>query len=117
MSEKIMLPSGGWVKLRDFKTLKHGDRAKLYVGIRDDMSQIEMGLVIADRLLQVLIEEWSFELLPPNVRFESLAELDIADYDALAEAAAEAQKFLFPSLDKTVANEADPKADTGNSNA
>jgi len=63
----------------------------------------------------MLVDEWSFDLIIPSVKIDSLDELEVNDYDALVEATADAQKILFPSLGKTEANEADPKATTGNS--
>ena len=116
MSEKIELPSGGWVQLRDPKSLKHGDRAKLYKGVDSSMSEAERGILMSDRIIAVLIEDWSFDLLIPSVRFESIGEMDIPDYDLVAEHAQEATLVLFPQLRKTVENEADPKVPTADFN-
>jgi hypothetical protein len=60
----------------------------------------------------MMIEEWSFDLILPSIRLETLDELSMADYDALTEATKDVQNSLFPSLTDSPANEADPKAPT-----
>lgn len=115
MSNKIELPSGGWAMLRDPKTLKHADRQKLYKGLDSNTPSLERGMIVADRLVALLVESWSFELIPPSIRFESIGELDVEDYDVLSKEAEAAGKKLFPSMAKTLESEADPKAITEDS--
>jgi hypothetical protein len=65
----------------------------------------------------MLIEKWSLDLPIPDKDIESLGELEMRDYDFLVEETKEMQKYLFPSLNDSVENEADPKANTADSNA
>jgi len=117
MSEKIItLPSGNTVTLKDPKGLKVKDRKKIFEGA-DGLEGILQTMAITDGIISCLIKEWSFDLIPPSVRIESLGELSIADYDTLVQSANEAQEALFPTLNKTIENEENPKADTANSNA
>jgi len=117
MSEKIVtLPSGHTATLHDPKGLKVKDRKKIFAGA-DGLEGIAQVMALTDGIISCLVKEWSFDLIPPSVRIESLGELSLADYDTLIEAASEAQEALFPSLNKTLESEADPKADTANSNA
>ena len=114
MSRIINLPSGNTATLRDPKTLKQKDRAKLYE--EDVDGSVKSGMAMMGRLISVLVEEWSFDLLLPSIKLEMLGELSIADYDALTEEAEGAMSVLFPALAKTEAAEADPKAPTAKSN-
>lgn len=112
MSRIINLPSGNTATLRDPKTLKQKDRARIFkAGANGD------GMDIMDTLISILVEEWSFDLIIPSVKIEMLGELDIADYDLLVKEAESAQEVLFPSLDKPLGKDVDPKATTPNSNA
>lgn len=117
MSEKVVtLPSGHTVTLHDPKGLKVKDRKKIFAAA-DGLEGIMQTMALTDGIIACLVKEWSLDLIPPSVRIESLGELAISDYDTLVEAASEAQDALFPSLTKTLESEADPKADTANSNA
>lgn len=116
MSKKIVLPSGNTVTLKDPSLLLVKDRKKVIKASDGNEGELTKALIIGDALIAMLIEEWSFDLIIPSVRLDSLDELSIPDYDALAEATKEAQKTLFPSLAKTVENEQDPKAITADSN-
>lgn len=110
MSKIVNLPSGATVTLRDPRELKQKDRAKLYV--KSDEDSVAGGLAVINNLMAILIEEWSFDLIPPSVKIDSLGELSIADFDALQAEAEKAMPVLFPNLaDKA---DADPKAPTKN---
>ena len=117
MSNKVTLPSGVTVTLRDPKTIRHKDRKKLFSTL-DAANEGEMSRIFAmgDALMILLVEDWSLEAPIPSVNVESLDELEIADYDALVEHTKEIQKVLFPSLSDTPENQSDPKAPTENSN-
>ena len=116
MTEKIItLPSGNTVTLYDPKGLKVKDRKKIFE-TADGLEGIMQTMAITDGIIACLIKEWSFVFIPPSVRLESRGELSIVDYDTLVEAASEAQDALFPTLNKTLENEANPKVDTANSN-
>ena len=117
MSKQISLPSGATVTLRDPKDFRQKDRVKIYDGVGTETSQsLSAGMAMVDRILSVLIEEWSFDLIPPSIKIESLGELSIPDYDRLTDEATAAIEVLFPQLKDNV-DEAtlDPKAITPNS--
>jgi hypothetical protein len=117
MSNIITLPSGNTVTLRDAKEFKQKDRVKIYDGTpTDQLETLSGGMALIDRILAVLIEEWSFDLIPPSIKIESLGELSIRDYDRLTDEAQNALSALFPQLkNDDPAIEADPKAITENS--
>jgi hypothetical protein len=117
MSKQIALPSGATATLRDPSSLKQKDRAKLYDGLEGDVTSISSGMQIVTRLISILVEDWSFELIIPSVKEESLGELSIADFDFLSEQAQGAMSVLFPQLAKTVDGDSNPKATTENFNA
>lgn len=115
MSKIVNLPSGGTATLRDPRELKQKDRQRILTSISTDATNVAAAVTFTDSAIATLIEEWSFDLIPPSVKIESLGELSIADYDVLAEEANNAMNYLFPQLRKTVETEADPKATTENS--
>jgi hypothetical protein len=116
MSKAIALPSGATVTLKDAATLKQKDRAKIYPLMKSEQISVQATAELTNTLLALIITEWSLDLLIPAVQIDSLGELDIADYDALAEHAEPALIALFPSLAKTIQNEQDPKVTTASSN-
>lgn len=120
MSKTISLPSGATVTLRDAKDFKQKDRVKIYDNTAtDDLQTLAGGMAMIDRILSVLIEEWSFDLIPPSIKIESLGELSIPDYDRLTDEAQSALTALFPQLktDDPTGVESDPKVITENSEA
>lgn len=117
MSKQITLPSGVSVTLRDPKTIKYGDRKKLYKSIDTEGSDLAKALAMNDALISILIESWSLQIPVPAIKADSIDELEVGDYDALVEHTKAAQEALFPRLASTPENEQDPKAPTANSNA
>jgi len=109
MSKEVKLPSGNTATIRDVKTLKHKDRKKVLLSVGNDDVGIATGLKIIDGMLAMLIEEWSFDLIIPSVKINSLDELSIDDYDALAKEAEEAQKQLFPRFGSDSGDQNSPK--------
>lgn len=112
MSKEIKLPSGATVILKDPSLLRVKDRKNVIKASDSTEGEFSKALVLGDALVGMLVESWSFDLLPPSVKLESLDELEIPDYDALVEATKDAQAILFPSLGKTIESETNPKADT-----
>jgi hypothetical protein len=117
MSKKVTLPSGATVTLKDPTMLRVKDRKKVLKSAEVEGGDLSKALALGDALISMLIEDWSFDLVIPSVKTDTLDELTMADYDALVEHTKEAQKYLFPSISETEENEKDPKADTANSNA
>jgi hypothetical protein len=117
MKRTLKLPSGATVSLKDPAQLRVKDRKNVMRAADKAEGDLSKALALGDALLAMLIEEWSFDLLIPSIKIDSLDELEMKDYDFLVSETQEAQKSLFPSLSETDQNEADPKAITGDSNA
>ena len=117
MSQKITLPSGATVTLKDPALLRVKDRKRVLKTADVEGGDLTRALALGDALIAMLIEDWSLDLLIPSLKIDNLDELEMKDYDALVDATKDAQKFLFPSLGETIENEDDPKAPTDNSNA
>jgi hypothetical protein len=118
MSKVVTLPSGATVTLKDPSTLRVKDRKNVMRSADNAVGgDLTKALALGDALIAMLVETWSFDLIPPSVKLESLDELTMVDYDALVEHTKDAQKYLFPSLAETPQSEADPKAPGENSNA
>lgn len=112
--QSITLPSGATVTLRDPKSLKHKDRKTIYVdGELSTRTSIEM----MERIIAVMVQDWSFDLLIPSAKLESLGELSLADYDYLQDHVQELLPSMFPQLSRTDDGDSDPKVITENSNA
>jgi hypothetical protein len=115
MSKKITLPSGATATLKDPSLLRVKDRKKVLKSTDVEGGELTKALALQAALVAMLIEDWSFDFAIPNINLDSLDELEMRDYDALIEETSEAQKYLFPSITDTPANEADPKAITADS--
>jgi len=115
MSKKVTLPSGATVTFKDPATLRVKDRKRVLKSADIEGGDLSRALALGDALIAMLIEDWSFDLIIPSVKLESLDEMTMQDYDALVEATKDAQSYLFPTLAATEANEADPKAITEDS--
>lgn len=117
MSERIALPSGAWVELRDPATLRRGDKKKALkmVPITEDVEMsLGMQIEMADGVLAVMITAWSYEL-PLPVTAASLELLPMDDGNALEELETikAAHKLLFPEQpEKTPEQVADPASPT-----
>lgn len=116
MSKKVTLPSGATVTLKDPKMLRVKDRKAVLKSSEVEGGDLTRAMALGDALVAMMIEDWSFDLVIPSVKIDTLGELEMRDYDALVDATKEAQSYLFPSLADTQENENDPKAITENSN-
>jgi hypothetical protein len=116
MSKEVTLPSGATVKIKDPTLLRVKDRKRV-MRTADETSggDLSKALALSDALIAMLVEDWSFDLIIPAIKIETLDELTMADYDALVEVSKDAQKYLFPNLAETPETEADPKAPTADS--
>jgi hypothetical protein len=114
MSKVITLPSGATVKLRDPATLLMKDRNKV-LAVANEQEGMMQAVALQNGLIAVMVVEWSFDLIPPSIKLNSLDELTPLDYNALSEEAMKAQDYLFPNISE--GNPDDPKASTANSNA
>ena len=107
----IKLPSGESVTLRDVSSIKSGERDRALRGLNlTNDNQLDTVLDLTWRVASVLIEEWSFDLIPPSIKPESLDELTIDDADVLREAIVPFIEQLMPKFNRTEQGAADPKA-------
>lgn len=118
MSKKITLPSGATVTLKDPSTLRVKDRKKI-MHVTDETTggDLSKAMALTDAFLAMLIEDWSFDLLIPSIKIDTLGELTMNDYDTLVDLTQYAQQSLFPKLGQSEETEKDPKAHTDNLNA
>jgi hypothetical protein len=105
---QVTLPSGATVELRDKVTAKDKFAVQKSLHFSLDtqtlLQESSGGLVtdMTNALLAQLITSWSFTLPVPSVSIDSLAELDLDDYDALAEAVDPIlQKVMGPGPNRT----------------
>ena len=94
MNKTITLPSGATATLRDPKTLKAKDRKRVYE-LANEETGIVQAVTMMEAVIAVIVESWTLELILPSIRFQSIGELSLNDYDRLVEEATEAQKILF----------------------
>lgn len=114
MSKEHALPSGATVTLRDPLDLRQKDRDKIYPFLGDNKTVAD-AVNLGKILIGLMVESWTFDLLPPSVKLESLGELSIADYDKLSDLCEPALTALFPKLAPAENGVEDPKAITPNS--
>lgn len=111
MSKTITLPSGATVTLKDPKTLLMKDRNKV-LSLANGQEGVMQAVSLQNGLIAVMVESWSFDLIPPSVKITSLDELTIKDYETLSAEALVAQEYLFPAItDEATDN---PKVSTAN---
>ena len=118
MSNKVTLPSGATVILKDPSTLRVKDRKRI-MQVTDETvgGDLAKAMALTDALLAMLVEDWSFDLLIPSIKIDTLGELTMDDYDTLVEATKDSQQSLFPKLGQSEETEKDPKVHTDNLNA
>ncbi|MFJ2630829.1 hypothetical protein ACIO6U_02545 [Streptomyces sp. NPDC087422] len=105
-TERITLPSGAWIQLKDARTLRRGDKKKAMANVNGEGDKLlAMAYEMTDGLLAVLVIDWSYDLPLPSQSLESLDLLPIEDDDALMKAIEPARAVIFPEP----ANPADPK--------
>jgi hypothetical protein len=103
VTERLELPSGGWVEVADASKIRAKHRKRVLDQLNIDRMQsktIGSGLDVVDGLMLMMIDKWDIEYLPGVARPmdwpESIGELTIPDYDALSAAMEPARKVLFP---------------------
>ncbi|MFE5037161.1 hypothetical protein [Streptomyces sp. NPDC056683] len=111
-TERVTLPSGAWVQLRDPQTLRRGDKQRAMRAVQDDGGDLSQALDLINGLLRVLIIDWSYEFPIPDQTPASLDLIPLEDDDALSEAVEESRKLLFPAKPdpKDVKDAASPTA-------
>jgi hypothetical protein len=116
MSNKITLPSGATVTIKDTASLKVKDRNRI-MRAGDKGTDAERGIAIGNALLAIIIDDWSYDLIVPSVKEDSIEELPIKDYVALMKETEDLVKDLFPDLKDTDENRQNPDSPLENLNA
>lgn len=118
-TERVHLPSGAWIQLRDAKTLRRGDKKKAISMVTDTERVVKMAYEMTDGLLAVLVMDWSYDLPLPSASLDSLDLLPIEDDDALMAAIEPARALVFPDPadPKDKKQQEDPASPTGPSAA
>lgn len=96
--ETITLPSGATVTLRDASEFRQKDREKIWSFLDDSDNQIIKANAMIKGIIAFMVKEWSFDFIIPSVMISSLGELNLEDYDALANKAGDLQKVIFPNF-------------------
>ena len=110
---QIKVPSGNTVTIKDSKALTLKDRKYVFKGVNtQDFEAIGDMLDVLERVAVVLITEWSFDLIPPNIKPASLENLSLEDYDVILREARKALPALLPNLGDSQENADDPKVIT-----
>lgn len=111
-TERIKLPSGAWIQLKDPHTLRRGDRQQVLRAVQDPENLMASGLDMVNGLLRVLVIDWSYDLPLPNKSPGSLDLLPLEDDDAITEAIEPIRKMLFPEKPDPVKDAKDPASPT-----
>jgi hypothetical protein len=116
-TERVPLPSGAWVQLRDPHTLRRGDKQRAMRAVKDtEGGELGQALDLINGLLQVLIIDWSYPLPIPGESPASLDLVPLEDDEALSEAVESARQLFFPEKPnpkdaKDPASPTEPSAD------
>jgi len=113
LANVIKLPSGATVSLKDPSLLKIRDRKKIIKASESETGEMSKAVALGDAILAMMIDDWSFDLLIPSIKIDSLDDLSPADYDALVKATEESSTYLFPKLQDNDENKADPESPLG----
>jgi hypothetical protein len=109
VTERVTLPSGGWVQLRDPHTLRRGDKQRAMRAVQDtDAGELSQALDLINGLLTVLIIDWSYPYPIPSETPGSLDLIPLEDDDALSESVEAARTLLFPGKPDPVKDSKDP---------
>lgn len=111
-TERIKLPSGAWIQLRDPHTLRRGDKQKVLRAVQDVDNDMGSGLDLINGLLRVLVIDWSYALPLPGESPDSLDLLPIEDDDPITEAIEPIRKMLFPEKPDPAKDAKDPASPT-----
>jgi hypothetical protein len=95
MSERITLPSGNWIQLRDYRELRRGDKKRALKAVEDPESLLGSSYDVVDGLLAVLVESWSYPLPLPSVDPSVVEQLPYEDDNDIVEAVGPAARALF----------------------
>jgi hypothetical protein len=118
MSKLLKLPSGNTVTVKEETDYTLKDRKYVLRNLnQNDLDNISDMMDVLERVIIVSIEEWSFDLIPPNIKAESMDELKLDDMDVLNRFAKTALTTLMPNLMDKGDGESNPKVITPSSDA
>jgi hypothetical protein len=98
---------GEWVTFADPRTVKAGDRRRIFGRVTDAFSRIGQGFDVVNGVCTVLITGWSYGLPTPTRGLEAvpvprdiLDELEIATYDRItsSDPVTAAMRRMFPDM-------------------
>jgi hypothetical protein len=116
MATVIKLPSGNTVTVKDEKEYSLKDRKFVFNNLKqDDLDNISDMMDVLERVVVVSVTEWSFDLIPPNIKADSMETLNLQDVDVLFRHAKNSLRFLMPNLNDEADGSLDPKVTTPNS--
>lgn len=110
-SEKITLPSGGWIAVRDPKSYRSRDKKAILRSVRgsaDELGVATWGIGLTDILIERMItdwwlpygEDWPIPSLSERDPDEGtpvvLEDLEIPDYDKIMDVANGVRAVIFP---------------------
>lgn len=101
-TDRVSLPSGGWIELRDPRQLRRGDKNRIMRSVAVDPKTPNAGVAIdmTEGVARILITAWQIPYLPdapiPATLPAILDELELADSAALDAALVPAVTLLFP---------------------
>lgn len=96
MSERLPMPSGAWIEIRDWRELRRGDKKKALSQVADLDRQVEATYAVADQLLSLLITSWSYPGMQiPSINPDALDQLPFEDDVALMQAVQPAIRALM----------------------
>ena len=113
MAKEIKLPSGATVKIKEANDLRVKDR-NMIMRANDIENKSERGIAIGNALLAAVVEEWSYDLLIPSVKADSIESLSIPDYIALMKQTEGLTKEIFPEVADTDENRLNPDSPKDN---
>lgn len=103
VSERLDLPSGGWVEFRDPLELRGRDYKRVVRSIKADSTAGADTIDILDGLIAILVAKWDIPYLPnaplPADMITITDELTIQDLSALHVAVRPAMKLINPPGD------------------
>jgi hypothetical protein len=118
MSKLLKLPSGNTVTVKEAQDYTLKDRKFVLRDLnQNDLDNISDMMEVLERVIIVSIEEWSFDLIPPSIKPESLDTLKLDDMDVLNRFAKDSLTTLMPNLMDKTEGEPDPKVITPSSDA
>ncbi len=106
---RIDLPSGNWVKFRDPKSVTNRERRPLMEHAEEETAEgagLVRNLSFAERLVALMVGEWSYPHPLPSAKPEVLDDLPALDLDTMMQAVILPEHSPFLATGKM----ADPKA-------